>query len=155
MLSKMRESKGFTLVELMVVVAIIGILAAVAVPYYQKYINKARFTAKVLPAARVIMDDEATAWSLSYGTTRTFASGATYTAYKQDGDFSCIKDDGFTSSGTLSFTIDAKSKPNTCGGLSALDGQQMMWTAETNAGKIVGWAMTGTLAIQLGLSSEK
>lgn len=61
--------KGFTLIELMIVIAIIGILAAIAIPSYQNYIKKAAYSE--IPLA---MSSIRTAIDTCYGIQKSLAA---------------------------------------------------------------------------------
>ncbi|MBI3541717.1 MAG: prepilin-type N-terminal cleavage/methylation domain-containing protein [Deltaproteobacteria bacterium] len=82
-LGKTNQS-GFTLVELMIVVAIIGILASIAIPNYQKYQAKARTTEGKIYLAAVYTAEKS--YQIEYGS---------YT--------SCLNAAGFAPDGTVHY----------------------------------------------------
>lgn len=126
--------KGFTLIELMIVVAIIGILAAIAIPQYQNYIAKSQVsrvvseTGSVKTAIETCLLDGKAAASCNIGWTQSNLVAATSTAAAEStaaatGQTGLVI--GYPADGTTNATITA-----TLGQSAAktLAGKKIQWT---------------------------
>lgn len=136
-----RDNHGFTLIELMIVVAIIGILAAVAIPAYMSYIQRSRITSLVYPGLHAIE----TGVGLHYATNNFMPTNLVNLTSEADmTHFSAT-----VISQKLVITIrgsQAGSKLNRLHGL--------VLTAEPNTSdsKINSWILSGSLADKLSLT---
>ena len=161
-LRKENKEKGFTLIELMIVVAIIGILAAVAIPAYMTYIQKSRLTALVFPGLHSIE----TNIGLFYATQNRMPAGdgtpgedsATFMGDADTTYFHVAVGD-LSAGGTLDITLTAdatndkliKLADTANGGQNTVGSGVLHFRPDATNGKIVNWAVEGTLANQLGI----
>src|SRR3989338_11083018 len=126
--------KGFTLIELMIVVAIIGILAAIAIPAYQNYTKKAKFTEVVLATG-----------PFKLGVEDCYQSGNALTVCDagSNGVPSAITSSGYGAIDTISVTDCVILATADDGGNPDLDAKTYR-LSPTETGGTLTWAATGT-----------
>jgi len=142
--SMKRVQQGFTLIELMIVVAIIGILAAVALPAYRDYTVRAKVSEVVLAASsgRTTIAEAAS----TYGRMPTTAEGVLNTQTNKN-----VSAIAYTSAATDAGIITA-----TATGDTNINGSTITLTGAFNSTNgTVDWTCSGTIAAKFRPSSCK
>jgi len=147
----LKKEQGFTLIELMIVVAIIGILAAVAIPAYMTYIQKSRLTALVFPGMHAIE----TNMGLQYATGNTNAiSSIGMTVLAADADTQYFTPSLLPAMTGLKIEVSAGADNKLEKLADTAQGRNIFYALpDYQNGKIGGWELDGTVADQLGLSN--
>jgi len=129
-----KVQSGFTLIELMIVVAIIGILAAVALPAYQDYTKRAKFSEVVIGTSGLKTAVEICAQDL--GSVATCTDGLTGPGY-------AINNVTVASGYVASIDVTAGVITATAISTGGLSGETYILTPTFANGKAT-WAKTGT-----------
>jgi type IV pilus assembly protein PilA len=135
-----KTQQGFTLIELMIVVAIIGILAAIAIPAYQDYVKNAKFTEVVIATQSLKTAVEVCAQDLGAVTSCTAGSNGIPADNSTSGSAGKYIASITTSGGTITATAVGTSGTPSLG----LSGETYILTPTYAAGTGVRWAVSGT-----------
>ena len=130
--------KGFTLIELMIVVAIIGILAAVALPAYQDYTVRAKVSEIVLAAS----GGRTTIAEYFQTKAEMPADAAVAGITTQDSKY--VTSVVYTKTSATVGVITALAKTAIGGGVTASQGIILTGTGDAATG-VVNWVCTGTI----------